>query len=56
MSGYFVLRLDDGLDETFHYDEVHAHCFARSTQKEEAKLQVSDNKAFKKVLHLGLTI
>jgi len=53
MSGYVVLRLDDRLGETFHYDEVHAHCFARSTQMEEAKRQVSDYKAFKKVLHPG---
>jgi len=48
-----VLSLDDRLGETFHYDEVHVQCFARSTQMEEVKLQVSDYKAFKKVLHLG---
>lgn len=45
--------LDDRLGETFRYDEVHAHCFARSTQVEEVKLQESDYKAFRKVLYLG---
>lgn len=48
-----MLSLDARLGETFHYDEVHAHCFARYTQMEEVKLQVSDYKAFKKMLHLG---
>lgn len=56
MSGYVMFILDYRLGEIFPYDKVHAHCFARSTQMEEAKLQVSEYKAFKKVLHLGSTV
>jgi hypothetical protein len=52
ISGWIVFRLNGRLGEAFHCDEVHAHCFARSTQMEGAKLQVSNCKAYNKVLHL----